>query len=516
MSAAKLENLYEVLVGSEPEHRSRICIETPSGQIFTYGEADACSARLANLLISSGVAPGDRVAVQVPKSPQAIFLYLACLRAGAIYLSINTAHTREETDYFLEDARPKVVVCPPDRCEDVAGLCRQRSVSQLFTLDAAGEGTSAASSHILSADFPTLQASENNVAAIVYSSGTTGKPKGAMLTHRNLASNAAALVRAWGFTRDDVLLHALPLFHVHGLFVALHCALMSRSRILILPQFDAAQVCSLLPRATVFMGVPTYYTRLLALPQLGRGLCRGMRLFTSGSAPLLPDTFEQFRQRTGHTILERYGLTETGMNTSNPLDGPRRSGTVGLPLPGVEVRIAGEDDQSLAAGAVGEIQVRGPNVFAGYWGKPEISAACRTVDGFFRTGDLGQIDAQGYVCIVGRSKDLIISGGYNVYPKEVEDCIDRLEGVLESAVIGMPHPDFGEAVMAVIIPRPGAVIDVGAIKTRLRGSLANYKLPKLAMLTHELPRNTMGKVQKNRLREAFLPAWEQFVGSKGK
>jgi malonyl-CoA/methylmalonyl-CoA synthetase len=337
-----------------------------------------------------------------------------------------------------------------------------------------------------------------------------------MLTHRNLASNSATLVRSWGFTRDDVLLHALPIFHVHGLFVALHCALMSRARMILLRHFDAAQVISLLPRATVFMGVPTYYTRLLGQGQFASDVCQGMRLFVSGSAPLLPDTFEQFRQRTGHTILERYGLTETIMNTSNPLEGARLPGSVGLPLPGVEVRITGQDDQPLGPEAVGEIQIRGPNVFSGYWRRPEMSTACFTPDGFFRTGDLGRFDVHGYLFIVGRSKDLIISGGYNVYPKEVENCIDRLAGVQESAVIGMPHPDFGEAVMAVVVPLPGAALEAEAIKARLGGSLANYKLPKLVVLTKELPRNALGKVLKNRLREAFLPVWQEFVGRREK
>jgi malonyl-CoA/methylmalonyl-CoA synthetase len=509
--ATTVQNLYDILVGSAASERSRVCIETPLGQSYTYGDLDEHSARLANLLTSCGVVPGDRVAVQVEKSPHAVFLYLACLRAGAIYLPINPAYTRDETDYFLDDAQPKVMVCPPKRFEEISGLCGCHDIPQLFTLGPAGEGTLIERSSAHSPTFQTAAVSENDVAAILYSSGTTGKPKGAMLTHRNLASNAATLVQAWGFTGGDVLLHALPIFHVHGLFVALHCAMVSRSRLLFLPHFDAAQVCSLLPRATVFMGVPTYYTRLLALPEFDMQACQGMRLFISGSAPLLTETFEQFQRRTGHTILERYGLTETIMNTSNPLEGPRVFGSVGLPLPGVEVRIAGPDDQPLAAGAVGEILVRGLNVFAGYWRRPETSTACFTPDGFFRTGDLGRFDAQDYVSIVGRSKDLIISGGYNVYPKEIEDCLDRLEGVQESAVIGMPHPDFGEAVMAIIVPRPGVAVEAETIRPRLRTTLANYKLPKLVALTKELPRNAMGKVQKNLLREAFLPVWQKFV-----
>lgn len=511
-----MQNLYDILLGRETLERSCLCIETENGQSYSYGDLDEHAARFANLLTSCGIAPGDRVAVQAEKSPQAVFLYLACLRAGAIYLPINTANALEETEYFLADAQPKLMVCPPERAGHIANLCGRRGIPNLFTLGPAGEGNLLERSRAMAADFRTAQVSPHDVAAILYSSGTTGKPKGATLTQGNLSSNAEALVQAWGFTSKDVLLHALPIFHVHGLFVALHCALLSRARMIFLPRFDAVQVISVLPRATVFMGVPTYYTRLLAQPHFDRDVCRGMRLFTSGSAPLLPDTFEQFRQRTGHTLLERYGLTETLMNTSNPLEGPRLAGSVGLPLPGVEVRIAGQDDQPLAPGAVGEIQVRGPNVFAGYWRRPEMSAASFNPDGFFRTGDLGRVDAQGYVSIVGRSKDLIISGGYNVYPKEVEDCLDRLEGVQESAVIGMPHADFGEAVMAIIVPRPGAAVEIAAIKPCLRGSLANYKLPKLVVLTQELPRNPMGKVQKNRLREAFLEEWLEFVAREEK
>jgi malonyl-CoA/methylmalonyl-CoA synthetase len=507
-----MQNLYDLLVSNKTSERSRVCIETPQGQTFTYGDLDESSARLANLLVSCGVAPGDRVAVQVEKSPQAIFLNLACLRAGAIYLPLNTAYTREETEYFLGDARPKVMVGTPERMEEIADLCRRFDIPQIFALGAGGEGNLVEKSRGMAATFRTVQVYHREVAAIVYSSGTTGKPKGAMLTHGNLASNAQALVQTWGFTGDDVLLHALPIFHVHGLFVATHCALMSGARMIFMPHFDAAQVCALLPRATVFMGVPTYYTRLLALRQLERKASRGMRLFISGSAPLLPDTFEEFRARTGQTILERYGLTETLMNTSNPLEGPRVAGSVGLPLPEVEVRIAGQNDQPLEAEAVGEIQVRGPNVFSGYWQKPEMSAACFTPDGFFRTGDLGRVNARGYVFIVGRSKDLIISGGYNVYPKEVEDCIDRLEGVQESAVIGMPHPDFGEAVMAIVVARPGSAINGEAVRVQLRGRLANYKLPKLVVQAEDLPRNAMGKVQKNRLKEGFLAAWQKSVG----
>lgn len=505
------QNLYDFLVGETTRDRSIVCIETPAGRIFTYGDLDEYSGRLANLLASHGIVPGDRVAVQVEKSPEAVFLYLSCLRAGAVYLPLNPSYTREELDYYLGDAQPKAMVCQPKQYEEMADLSRTRGIPSLFTLGPAEEGDLMEKSRSLSPDFRALPRSGNDLAAMLYSSGTTGRPKGVMLTHRNLSTNAETLVQAWGFTGQDVLLHALPIFHVHGLFVALHCALLSRARVLFLARFDAGQVCSLLPRATVFMGVPTYYTRLLALPHCSREACRGMRLFISGSAPLLPDTFEQFERQTGHRILERYGLTETNMNVGNPLEGRRLAGSIGLPLPGIDVRIAGKNDEPLAPGAVGEIQVRGPNVFVGYWRRPEMYRAAFTSDGFFRTGDLGVVDDQGYFSIVGRSKDLIISGGYNVYPKEIEDCLNGLEGVQESAVIGMPHSDFGEAVMAIVVPRSGKTIDVEAIRSCLRRSLASYKLPKLVAMAKELPRNTMGKVQKNRLRESCLPVWQEHM-----
>jgi malonyl-CoA/methylmalonyl-CoA synthetase len=505
------QNLYDALVGDLSRHGPRIAIETSTGQQFTYGDLDQQSARLANVLAACGVVLGDRVAVQVEKSPQAVFLYLACLRAGAIYLPLNTAYTRDETDYFIADAEPKVMICLPDRHSELADLCGAHSTPHTLTLGPAGEGSLIEKSRAMPTTFRTVATSGDDLAAILYSSGTTGKPKGVMLTHHNLLSNVQALVEAWGFTDQDVLLHALPLFHVHGLFVALHCALLSRARLLFLPRYDAQQICSLLPRSTVFMGVPTYYTRLLAHPQFNREICGGMRLFVSGSAPLLPDTFAHFQARTGHAILERYGMTETSMNTSNPLEGPRVPGSVGKPLPGIEARIADQQDQPVAVGAVGEIQVRGPNVFCGYWRRPELSSTAFTSDGFFRTGDLGSVDANGYFSIVGRGKDLIISGGFNVYPKEVEDCINALDGVQESAVIGMPHPDFGEAVMAIVVPRPGAAVDAETIKPLLRRCLAGYKLPKLVALADELPRNTMGKVQKNRLRESFLPLWQEHM-----
>jgi malonyl-CoA/methylmalonyl-CoA synthetase len=505
------QNIYDLLIGSPSSDPSLPCLEMPGGEVFTYGDVDEHSARIANLLASSGIAKGDRVAVQVEKSAPAVFLYLACLRMGAVYLPLNTAYTRDEISFFLADAQPRGVVCQPERFEEMADLCLETSVPQVFTLGATGDGNLLEACRAMPATFSTASATEGDTAAILYSSGTTGKPKGAMLTQGNLAHNARALVWAWGFTRQDVLLHALPVFHVHGLFVALHCALLSRARMLFLPRFEAAQACSFLPQATVFMGVPTYYTRLLALPQFNRETCRNIRLFVSGSAPLLPDTFEQVRERTGLSILERYGMTETLMNTSNPLEGRRLPGSVGLPLPEVSVRIAGSDDLRLGRDKEGEIQVRGPNVFLGYWNRPQLTRNCFTPDGFFRTGDVGRMGEDGYIHILGRSKDLIISGGFNVYPREVEDCIDRFEGVEESAVIGMPHPDFGEGVMAVVVARHGAGVDKDALNRFLRRSLASYKLPKCVTIASELPRNAMAKVQKDRLREIYLPFWREHL-----
>jgi len=506
------QNIYELLIGA-PTERSLVSLELPDAQSFTYGDVDEHSARIANLLASHKIARGDRVAVQVEKSAQAVFVYLACLRAGAVYLPLNTSYTSEETSYFLTDAQPRAMICQPERYEEALGLCRQANIRQVFTLGAAGQGNLLDACRPMPTTFSTVPASDSDTAAILYSSGTTGKPKGVMLTQGNLAHNARMLVEAWGFTRHDVLLHTLPIFHVHGLFVGLHCALLSRARLLLVARFDPRKVCSLLPRATVFMGVPTYYTRLLALPQFDQKACRNVRLFISGSAPLLADTFEQVRQRTGHCILERYGMTETLMNTSNPLEGRRLPASIGLPLSGVSVRIAGNDDVPLGPDEVGEIQVRGPNVFSGYWKKPEMSRTCFTPDGFFRTGDLGRMDEKGYIFILGRSKDLIITGGFNVYPKEVEDCINRFEGVQESAVIGMVHPDFGEGVMAIVVARPDASVDGDALKHFLRRSLANYKLPKCLVMARELPRNTMGKVQKDRLREIYLPLWQEYMES---
>jgi malonyl-CoA/methylmalonyl-CoA synthetase len=459
------------------------------------------SARFANRLVALGARSGDRVAVQVDKSPEALCLYLGCLRAGLIYLPLNTGYPVRELEHFFRDAEPRVVVCRPQDRDMVGGLAGRCGVDSVPTLGDAGDG----SLMELPAPgdvFDTVVCRDDDIAAILYTSGTTGKPKGAALSHGNLGSNAVTLHAAWGFGAGDVLLHALPLFHTHGLFVACHCSLLNATPMLLLPKFDPRQVIDLLPRASVFMGVPTFYTRLLADSDFGRAQCANMRLFVSGSAPLLEQTHDEFLKHTGHTILERYGMTECGMSTSNPLDGERKAGTVGLPLPGVSLRIVNDAGKAVATGEIGQIEFKGPNVFQGYWRNSDKAAEEFTRDGYFRSGDLGTFDEDGYISIVGRDKDLIISGGFNVYPKEVELCIDGLDGVSESAVIGVPDADFGERVTAVVVPEadePGEE----AIITALRPLLAAYKLPKQVTFVDALPRNAMGKVQKNILRERF-------------
>lgn len=471
----------------------------PSGEAISYGALDERSARLANALVSVGVAVGDRVAVQVEKSAEALMLYLACVRAGAVFLPLNTAYTLAELEYFISDAEPSLIVCDPLRADGVAAIARGAAVE---TLDAAGKGSLTAKAAGMNPRFDDAERGADDLAAILYTSGTTGRSKGAMLSHDNLASNALTLVDYWRFTRSDVLLHALPIFHTHGLFVGTNVVLLSGASMLFLPKFDAEQVMAMMPRATTMMGVPTFYVRLLDHPGLTPAATAHMRLFISGSAPLLADTHRDWSARTGHAILERYGMTETNMNTSNPHDGERVPGTVGFPLPGVEARVVQpETGEPLAAEEIGMIEVRGPNVFKGYWRNPEKTAAEFRADGFFITGDLGKIDARGYVHILGRGKDLIITGGYNVYPKEVESEIDALPGVVESAVIGLPHKDFGEAVAAVVVRARGAALDEAMVMAALAERLAKFKQPKRVFIVDELPRNTMGKVQKNVLRQ---------------
>jgi len=495
-----MNHLFDLIRTRMPALEKR-CIETEDGKVFTYGDVVAGSARLANALIQLGVEPGDRVAVQVEKSPEALLLYLATVRAGAVFLPLNPGYALREVEYFVQDAEPRVVVCSPGRQDDIQ---RVAGIVRVETLGQAADGSLMEHARAQSPDFEDRPRGADDLAAILYTSGTTGRSKGAMLTHANLGSNALALVDHWRFTRDDVLIHALPIFHTHGLFVASNVALLSGATMLFFNRFDTAQVIAAFPRATAMMGVPTFYVRLLADPALASARLDRMRLFVSGSAPLLAETFNAWRERTGHAILERYGMTETNMNTSNPYDGERRPGTVGMPLPGVELRIAVPGTGApLATGEIGMIEVRGPNVFKGYWRMPEKTAQEFRADGFFITGDLGMVDGEGYVHIVGRGKDLIISGGFNIYPKEVETEIDLLPGVAESAVIGLAHPDFGEGVTAVVVRQPGASIDEANVIAGLKDRLARFKQPKRVLFVDELPRNTMGKVQKNLLREQY-------------
>ncbi|MGA0607843.1 malonate--CoA ligase [Phenylobacterium sp. VNQ135] len=459
-------NLYDRLSAGFPADRTKPCFLLSDGRAISYGELEAQVGRTAGRLVAEGVQPGDRVALQAEKTPEAIVVYLATLKAGAVFLPLNSAYTRAEVDYFLGDAEPRVFITDPPA----------------YVRDAEGYEPLAAA----------VPRAASDLASLIYTSGTTGRSKGAMLSHGALATNAVALHAAWGFTGDDVLLHALPVFHVHGLFVALHCALLSGCSMVWLPRFNDAEVLAGLARATVMMGVPTFYTRLLANPAFTREAASHVRVFISGSAPLLPSTFAEFEARTGQRILERYGMSEAVIITTNPLDGDRVPGSVGYPLPGVELRIGGGEE-------TGVIEIRGPSVFGGYWRMPEKTAQEFTADGFFVTGDVGRVDPDGRVWISGRAKDLIISGGYNVYPKEVELVLDELPGVVESAVIGVPHADFGEAVVAVVQGQG----DETAMVAEARRQLAAYKVPKRVIFVDELPRNAMGKVQKNLLRERY-------------
>jgi malonyl-CoA/methylmalonyl-CoA synthetase len=479
-------------------------LRTPDGRSFSYVEAFAASARLANVLAELGVFPGARVAVQVEKSPEAILLYLACLSLGAIYLPLNTAYTLAELKYFLSDSLPKVFVVSPQKEAAVAPLASRLKFGRVETLGSDGtSGSLLEKARTAAATFADAELKGDALAAILYTSGTTGRSKGAMLSHDNLGANAYTLKDLWRFTAADVLLHALPVFHVHGLFVATNTILAAGASMLFLPKFDPDTVFRALPDASVMMGVPTFYVRLLQDRRLTRAATRHMRLFISGSAPLLADTHREFRERTGHAILERYGMTETGMLTSNPYDGDRVPGSVGFPLPDVSLRIAHpETGAPIKQGEIGMIEVKGPNVFSGYWGMPE-KTKTEFRGGHFITGDLGRIDSRGYVHIVGRGKDLIISGGFNVYPKEVEEEIDALEGVVESAVIGVPHRDFGEGVTAVVVKQKGASLSEATVLAALRLRLAGFKLPKKVIFLDDLPRNTMGKVQKALLRETY-------------
>ncbi|MEO8242631.1 MAG: malonyl-CoA synthase [bacterium] len=490
--------LYDSLFAALAEREGRLLIQ-PDGSEITGRQFHAMLARAANALHGFGVLKGDRVAVQVAKSAEALALYAATVAVGAVFLPLNTAYTAAEIGHFLGNATPRLFLCDPAKASALGGVAEANG-AQLLTLDGSGTGSFADAMAGEPAHFTPEPCGSGDLAAILYTSGTTGRSKGAMLTHGNLLSNAEVLADLWRFTDADVLLHALPIFHTHGLFVASNVALLSGAAMIFLPGFEVETVLHWLPEASVMMGVPTFYTRLLGDPRFDQGLVGHMRLFVSGSAPLLAETHVVFKARTGHRILERYGMTETNMNTSNPYDGERRAGTVGFPLPGVELRIMA-DAVEVAQGDVGVIEVRGPNVFAGYWQMPEKTAEELRADGWFITGDLGQMDPDGYVQIVGRAKDLIITGGYNVYPKEVELLLDAVDWVVESAVIGLPHPDFGEAVFAVLVARGEGTPE--AALAAVAGELARFKQPKAAVVVAELPRNTMGKVQKNVLREQY-------------
>ena len=506
-------NLYAAISAAFPADRSAIAIESADSSTgatlkhYSWRELDEQTARIANLLASLNLPEGSRVAVQTEKSVEALMLYLSVLRAGYVYLPLNTAYQASEIEYFIGNAEPAVVVCAPKSLAWIQPIANAAKVARVFTLDDAGGGTlvEAAAGHLATHIVASKQA--DDLAAILYTSGTTGRSKGAMLSHDNLLSNAQTLKDYWGWSEDDVLIHALPIFHVHGLFVASHCALLSGAKMIWFSKFDPNAVIARLPEATVFMGVPTLYVRLLANPEparLNRDICKKMRLFVAGSAPLLIETFNEWRDRTGHTILERYGMSETAMLTSNPYDarhGERRGGTVGFPLPGVQVRVSDDKGGECPVGEIGGIEVKGPNEFSGYWRMPEKTKEEFTADGWFKTGDVGKIDERGYVVIVGRSKDLIISGGYNVYPAEIEGYLNDMPGVAESAVIGVPHPDFGEAGVAVVVAKAGSALDSAAMLADLKSKIANFKVPKRVFIVNDLPRNAMGKVQKNLLRQ---------------
>lgn len=489
-----------------PSDLSKPFIRTPLGGGYSYADMLRSTSQFAHALVELGVQPGDRVAVQVDKSPETVMLYLAVLRVGAVYLPLNSGYTGDELRYFLDDAEPSLFVCAPAFEAQARELAEASGVARVATLGDQVDGSLMDAVHGRPGRFVDVPRASSDLAAILYTSGTTGRSKGAMISHGNLVSNARALVDAWQITGEDWLLHALPIFHIHGLFVACNSLLMAGGSMLFLGKFDAAQMLRLLPQVNLLMGVPTFYTRLLDQPGLTREAVAHMRLFISGSAPLTAETHKAFSERTGMAILERYGMTETGMNTSNPLDGERIAGTVGFPLPGVELRITDPSQSEpapLPQGEPGMIEVRGPNVFQGYWRMPEKTAEELRADGYFMTGDIGFIDDKGYVQIVGRNKDMIISGGFNVYPKELEEILDTLPGVVESAVIGVPHPDFGEGVTAVLVATQGQAPSEAQVLAALDGKLARFKQPKRVMVVDALPRNVMGKVQKNVLREQF-------------
>jgi len=501
-------NVFAALRAAFPADLDAVAIESADGPgaplHYTWRDLERGTAMLANVFASLGLPAGARVAVQVDKCVEALMLYLAVQRASLVYLPLNNAYQQAEIEYFIGDAEPAVVVCAPKDFTWISRIAFRQGTKNVFTLSDDRSGSLLERAAWMSDEHTPAVSGADDLAAILYTSGTTGRSKGAMLTHGNLVSNARVLKDYWGWQAGDALLHVLPIFHVHGLFVASHGALLNGSKMIWFSRFDPKAAIARFADATVFMGVPTLYTRLLAEPALQRNACAHMRLFISGSAPLQVETFDAWRERTGHTIVERYGMSETVMLTSNPYreqDGERRRGTVGSPLPGVQVRVRDDAGSPCPAGEIGGIEVKGPNVFAGYWRMPDKTKEEFTADGWFKTGDVGKVDERDYVTIVGRSKDLVITGGYNVYPAEVEGFINELPGVAESAVVGLPHPDFGEGVVAVVVPKPGNQLDGAAIVSALKDRIANFKVPKRVFVVNELPRNTMGKVQKNLLRE---------------
>ena len=500
--------LYDTLFGKHAGQQTPF-LWLPDGSVLTHAAFLAQTAQFAHVFVQLGLTPGDRLAVQTEKSPEALAIYAACVQAGIVFLPLNTAYTADEVSYFVDNSGARLLVCDEKRKAVLRPVATVAGAA-LETLNADGSGSLPEKAKVQDTGFETVDRTEDDLAAFLYTSGTTGRSKGAMLTQTNLLSNAEVLAKYWQFTDQDVLLHALPIFHTHGLFVATNITLVAGGSMIFLPKFDLDTLVRCLPDATSMMGVPTFYTRLLGDDRFTRDLVAHMRLFVSGSAPLLSETHQQFEALTGHRILERYGMTETNMNTSNPYDGARRAGTVGFPLPGVELKITDPaNGGSLPEGEIGQIEVRGQNVFKGYWQMPEKTREELRADGFFITGDLGLIDDQGYLQIVGRNKDLIISGGYNIYPKEIELVLDDQPGVLETAVIGVPHPDFGETVVGILVPEAGAEPDLVAIEEAVSKSLARFKHPRRLILIDELPRNTMGKVQKNVLRDRYCDLFAQ-------
>lgn len=504
-------NLYALLESGFPKDKSACAIETHDGLYYSWKDLEAATAKIANLLLALDLPQGSRVAVQVEKSPEALFLYLATLKAGLVYLPLNTAYQAAEMEYFVGNAEPAVVVCSPKNQAWVTQVAKKSGTKHVFTLGDDRSGTLLEKAGAQPSKGKTVKRSDSDLAAILYTSGTTGRSKGAMLTHGNLGSNVQVLQKFWAWQKGDVLLHALPIFHVHGLFVASHGALLNGSKMIWLPRLDTKELIKHMPRSTIMMGVPTFYVRLLLDPAFTKKTVKTMRLFISGSAPLLTETFNSFKERTGHTILERYGMSETAMLTSNPYKGQRIGGSVGLPLPKTKVRIVKDNGKLCGVDEIGNVEVKGPNIFQGYWRMPEKTKEEFTKDGWFKTGDVGRWGGETssgkvpkeYLCIVGRSKDLIISGGYNVYPKEIESFIDDMPGVDESAVVGIPHPDFGEAVLAIVVPKSGQSLNADAMIANLKSKIANFKVPKRIVIVAELPRNAMGKVQKNILRETY-------------